>query len=161
MTADSALSNSIRGAHVLTRALLILGVMLYALLSQAAADELVVQGEYLIQRRPARPGDQQAIRQKQYAVQSASKYFEVVSVGTQVRSKATSSRLVPLERSLVERDCASIRSDLTVRTCEPNVVRHLLATPNDTNFASQWALNNAVQSDINAPEAWNIGTGTK
>lgn len=161
MRKEASLGSAIWRSRLSRTVCATLGLMLFAASIQASADELVVQGEYIIQRRPARPGDQQTIRQKSYAVQSASKYFEVVSVGTQVRSKATSPRLVPLERSLVERDCASIRSDLTVRTCEPNVVRHLFATPNDTNFTSQWALNNAVQSDINAPEAWEVGTGTK
>lgn len=138
-----------------------LGLLVSVGSPQAFADELVVQGEYILQRRPARPGDQRSVSKKQYAVQSASKFFEVVSVGAHVRPQGASARLVPLDRAVVERDCAGIRSDPTVRTCEPNVVRRFLATPNDTNFSSQWALNSAANSDINAPEAWDYGTGTK
>lgn len=57
----------------------------------------------------------------------------------------------------------------------PDCVRKLVATPNDTNYATyQWALNNTGQyvpfdagpamgtpdADIDAPEAWDLTTGT-
>ncbi len=129
--------------------------------AQATAEELVVEGEYIIQRRPARPGDEVSSSLKSYSVQHASKFFELVVVGDRAQAKESSSRRVPLDRALIERDCARIRRDPTVLTCEPNVVRHLLAAPNDTDFSSQWPLNNNVDSDINAPEAWNVGIGTK
>jgi len=33
-------------------------------------------------------------------------------------------------------------------------------TPNDTNFSSQWALNQPSDDDIDAPEAWDVSTGS-
>lgn len=49
---------------------------------------------------------------------------------------------------------------------EPNFLLVPSSIPNDTSFATQWALNNTGQSgglvdaDIDAPEAWNITTGS-
>lgn len=49
---------------------------------------------------------------------------------------------------------------------EPNGIVWKAATPNDQYYASQWALNNTGQSggtadaDIDAPEAWDLTTGS-
>ena len=54
---------------------------------------------------------------------------------------------------------------------EPNGVNHLCDIPNDTNFSNQWYLHNTGQTfyesyhgtpdaDIDAPEAWDIETGS-
>ncbi len=49
---------------------------------------------------------------------------------------------------------------------EPNYVVHAFATPNDSRFAEQWALNNTGAAggtndvDLDAPSAWNITTGS-
>jgi subtilisin family serine protease len=49
---------------------------------------------------------------------------------------------------------------------EPNYLRHLLVDPNDTRLSELWALKNTGQSggtadaDIDAPEAWDIFTGS-
>lgn len=49
---------------------------------------------------------------------------------------------------------------------EPDHLVHLAATPNDTSFASQWGLHNTgqdggvVDADVDAPEAWDIHTGS-
>jgi subtilisin family serine protease len=49
---------------------------------------------------------------------------------------------------------------------EPNYIIHASAIPNDTRFSEQWALNNTGQTggtadaDIDAPEAWNLSTGS-
>lgn len=134
--------------------------------SAVTAEDTVVAGEYIIQRSPAHPTSAAAAAQRDkvvtrsYSIQSTSKSFEVVAVGAQLRAKDLSRRVSRHNPSVVERDCAEILKDPTVRTCEPNVVRTLFAVPNDTFFSSQWALDNNVNSDVNAPEAWNSGTGT-
>ena len=54
-----------------------------------------------------------------------------------------------------------------VQYAEPNYILHLNIIPNDPLFNQQWALNNTGQNngkpnaDINAPEAWDIETGSK
>lgn len=53
-----------------------------------------------------------------------------------------------------------------VEYAEPNYKRTLQATPNDTSFNSLWGLHNTGQTggtadaDIDAPEAWNLSTGS-
>lgn len=55
---------------------------------------------------------------------------------------------------------------------EPNSIAHLCSIPNDANFSSQWYLHNTGQviynntsgtpdADIDAPEAWDIETGSQ
>jgi subtilisin family serine protease len=49
---------------------------------------------------------------------------------------------------------------------EPNYVQSIAATPNDAQFGELWGLNNTgqtggtVDADIDAPEAWDIATGS-
>lgn len=53
-----------------------------------------------------------------------------------------------------------------VEFAEPNYLRYLNAVPNDPGFVNMWGLNNTgqtggtINADINAPEAWNITTGS-
>ncbi|MBC2695056.1 MAG: S8 family serine peptidase [Desulfobacteraceae bacterium] len=48
----------------------------------------------------------------------------------------------------------------------PNYIRYLNRTPNDPDYSEQWALNNTGQTggtpdaDIDAPEAWDLQTGS-
>ena len=61
---------------------------------------------------------------------------------------------------------ASYRADAGVLYAVPDGILRLDSTPNDTRYGQQWALNNVGQSggkpdaDIDAPEAWNISTGS-
>lgn len=48
----------------------------------------------------------------------------------------------------------------TVVTATPDFRVKLTATPNDTNYASQWALENNADTDIDAAQAWNYGTSS-
>lgn len=43
---------------------------------------------------------------------------------------------------------------------EPNGIAVPAVTPNDTRFGNQWNLNQANDHDIDAPEAWDITTGS-
>src|SRR5919204_2591314 len=63
-----------------------------------------------------------------------------------------------------------LRSDARIRYAEPNFIVHADALPNDPLFGRLWGLNNGGQSvggvpsvpdsDIDAPEAWNVTTGS-
>lgn len=54
-----------------------------------------------------------------------------------------------------------------VEIAEPNFVYHTMALPNDPNFGDLWGLNNTgtrggkADADIDAPEAWDLNTGSK
>jgi subtilisin family serine protease len=58
------------------------------------------------------------------------------------------------------------KNDSNIEYAEPNYIVHALGTPNDTYFKYQWGLHNAgqtagwVDSDINAPLAWDRLTGS-
>ncbi|MBI4171863.1 MAG: S8 family serine peptidase, partial [Actinobacteria bacterium] len=43
---------------------------------------------------------------------------------------------------------------------EPNYLYQLQATPNDPGFPSLWGMNQPSDADIDAPEAWDLHTGT-
>lgn len=56
--------------------------------------------------------------------------------------------------------------DPDVEYVEPNYYRYAMVTPDDTHFDLQWALHNTGQTggtddaDIDAPEAWEVQTGS-
>ena len=55
----------------------------------------------------------------------------------------------------------ALEDDPSVEFAEPNYVRHLTATlPNDPRFGDLWGLNQAADHDIDAPEAWDLNTGS-
>lgn len=55
----------------------------------------------------------------------------------------------------------ALESDSTVEFAEPNYISHLTATvPNDPRFADLWGLNQTADHDIDAPEAWDLNTGS-
>jgi hypothetical protein len=72
--------------------------------------------------------------------------------------------------SAAERARAALESSSGVLYAEPNFARSLQATPNDPYFGLLWGLHNTGQSvggtagtadaDIDAPEAWDVTTGS-
>ena len=60
----------------------------------------------------------------------------------------------------------ALRASPLVRFAEPDYRVHLNVVPNDPSFGSEWGLHNSGQSgglvdaDMDAPEAWNVSTGT-
>ena len=56
--------------------------------------------------------------------------------------------------------------EVNVEYANPNYRRELCATPNDTRFSELWGMHNTGQTggtanaDIDAPEAWNVSTGS-
>jgi len=47
-----------------------------------------------------------------------------------------------------------------VHYAEPNFIVNAAVVPNDPQFGSLWGLNNSSDADIDAPEAWDITTGS-
>jgi len=61
-------------------------------------------------------------------------------------------------RRLDELPALSLRRAIT---CTPNVVIRAVATrPNDPRFGELWGLNSSADNDIDAPEGWDITTGS-
>jgi subtilisin family serine protease len=62
---------------------------------------------------------------------------------------------------------AKIAKSPSVATAEPDFIVHALINPNDALLVAQYSLNNTGQTggtndaDIDAPEAWNYGTGNR
>jgi subtilase family serine protease len=58
------------------------------------------------------------------------------------------------------------RQDPNVEYAEPDFIASITLVPNDPSFSSQWSLDNIgqtggkVDADIDAPEAWDISTGS-
>ncbi len=131
-------------------------------IASSSADDLVASGEYIIQRRQPHPNSPKPSGDVRYSVKSTSKFFEIVSVHEdKVGVKQAGGFFVKLDPVKAKNECDLIRRDSTVRTCEPNFVRSIFNTPNDPDFSSQWSLNNDAKTDIDAPEAWSINTGSK
>ena len=55
---------------------------------------------------------------------------------------------------------SAFQSLTSVATAIPDFRVKLTATPNDTSYASQWALENSADADIDASQAWDYGTSS-
>jgi len=67
----------------------------------------------------------------------------------------------------VQQAVKAYKASALIEFAEPNYYRYLQAAPNDPGYAANmWGLNNigqtggTINADINAPEAWNITTGS-
>lgn len=66
----------------------------------------------------------------------------------------------------VDEALASYRRQPEVAFVQPNYISHITSTPDDPSFTDLWGLNNTgqdegtVDADIDAPEAWDITTGS-
>jgi subtilisin family serine protease len=70
-------------------------------------------------------------------------------------------RLVKLPHGKdVHAAAAALGARPEVLYAEPNWIYHAAATPNDPRYGQLWGLNQASDADIDAPEAWDITTGT-
>lgn len=63
------------------------------------------------------------------------------------------------DRASLDEVMSAYAADPFVVRVEPIGIHPVYAVPNDGNYASQWHLNQTNDRDIDAPEAWNIGTG--
>lgn len=60
----------------------------------------------------------------------------------------------------VDETIAALENDPRVEYAEPNYIYRASAVPNDPQMSQLWALHNANDADIDAPQAWDITTGS-
>ena len=71
------------------------------------------------------------------------------------------AELLALPRGMsVQEGVREFKGKRDVLYAEPNYVYQASATPNDARFGELWALNQAGDHDIDAPEAWGVTTGS-
>jgi len=69
--------------------------------------------------------------------------------------------LVKLPRGLLVEEAIRLYQRIPiVHYAEPNFIVNAAVVPNDPQFGSLWGLNNSSDADIDAPEAWDITTGS-
>jgi hypothetical protein len=98
------------------------------------------------------------------------KLLSKIGASEKRRFKRIRGALLQVKPDKLERALEELRSDDRVRYAEPNFLVHVDATPNDPFFNRLWGLHNTGQTvqgltgapdaDIDAPEAWNVTTGS-
>jgi subtilisin family serine protease len=94
------------------------------------------------------------------------------SIGAAVKKRSAfvpALELVQLPKGIsVEQAVSLYMANSAVEHAEPNYIRKPSTIPSDTSFGQQWALNNTgtfaggtPNADINAPEAWDVSTGSR
>ncbi len=137
---------------------------------QAAAAETpeVVPGEYIIKyaaTAPTQSGQTQGI-QAQSSKATVLANLGVSKVKTLNTASAELVKSKRIDGSYDDQYAKDLLASGIVEYIEPNYVIHALATPNDASYSTLWGMNNTGQSggvadvDIDAPEAWNITTGS-
>jgi subtilisin family serine protease len=113
-----------------------------------AHETTYVPGELLVKYKPS-------VRA------AATEYFRSRwGVSTLRRFKRVGVQHVKLPRDMTVEEALEIyRNDPDVEYVEPNYRRYATAIPNDSFFSDLWGLNNAGDTDIDAPEAWDITQG--
>jgi len=115
-----------------------------------AREPQYIPGEVLVKFKNTTP-DRDAVNL--HAASKTSKKRELRKLKLQ--------RLKLPEQMSVEEAIRKYRQDPNVEYAEPNFVVHALATvPTDTLFYLQRNLDNTDDTDIDAPEAWDINTGS-
>jgi len=88
---------------------------------------------------------------------------EIASMGAYIEKTFRMTRIsvlkVPAGKEL-DTAKALLRAGL-VEYAEPDYIQRICAIPNDPQFPNQWGLNNPQDTDIDAPEAWDISKGSK
>ncbi len=129
--------------------------------SPAGAQEAgppAVPGEIIISYGPSvTAGAIQAFQQ-----QNGLQEVDDLSIGS-----LTQTKLVSVPGEATSNLLQQLGNDPRVRFAEPNYIVSIGATPNDPSFGSLWGLHNTGQTggtpdaDIDAPEAWDITTGSQ
>lgn len=113
-----------------------------------AHEATYVPGELLVRYKPA-------VRA------AATEYFRSRWRVSTLRSfRRIGVQHVKLPKDMTVEEALEIyRNDPDVEYVEPNYLRYATAIPNDSFFSNLWGLNNAGDTDIDAPEAWDITQG--
>ena len=92
---------------------------------------------------------------------AASEYFRSrLGISTLRRFRRTGVQHLKLPKGMTVNEALAIyQNDPDVEYAEPNYRRYATAIPNDSFFSNLWGLNNAGDTDIDAPEAWDITQG--
>jgi subtilisin family serine protease len=157
------------GSRFLRRSVLVLAGALILAAPGAGADKGAVVGDAPLQRSGGLtnqafvPGE--LIVQFRAGASTAARTGALRTRGASVvqglGTKGLSLVKLP-EGASVTAAAQALESDPSVEFAEPNYVRHLTATlPNDPRFADLWGLNQVADHDIDAPEAWDLNTGSQ
>ena len=117
-----------------------------------ATSPPVVPNELIVGFKSSTPGAEQAAAVRQ-AGGSAKKHFRQIDA-------------ILVRASDADGVGEALAKNPNVRYVEPNYVVSIAATPNDTRYNELWGMNNTGQTggtpdaDIDAPEAWNVETGS-
>lgn len=136
-------------------------------------DELVsrTQGDRLI-KQTAMVGDHVLVKLQDPTTTDAAFLAQLKDAGATIRRKmpASGTWLVAFANPTLDTvpEAMTRLSALKpmVRFAEPDFIVHALATPNDADFSSLWGMHNTGQNsgvddvDIDAPEAWDLSTGS-
>jgi subtilisin family serine protease len=101
---------------------------------------------------------------RQYDITAAEPVFAGVGDSAQGLDRIYKLNLVTTADILAA--AADLSADAHVEYAEPNYLFHIGALPDDPRFSDEWGLHNTGQTggtedaDIDAPEAWDIITGT-
>ena len=116
------------------------------------------------------PGDLLVGFQSDVSAADQQKILKDVGADEKKSFKQIHGSLAHLASGDVDAAIAKLRRDPRVRYAEPNHVITIDSVPNDPAFANTWGLNNTGQTingapgtpdaDIDAPEAWNVTTGS-
>ncbi len=121
-----------------------------------SAEHPSVPGEFIVKFRSTTASRTQAAHRATLGVQLLQ------------QTKLTGSQLVRRTEGVEYNDAYAkqLLAEGIVEYIEPNYIVSIVGTPNDTRYSELWGLNNTGQTggtsdfDIDAPEAWNITTGS-
>jgi subtilisin family serine protease len=125
-------------------------------LAQDSEEPQFVPDELLVKFKPEVSGELIATLQAQFGLETIKVFTRTGLYHLRIRANLTV--LQAIER---------LQQHPAVEYAEPNYIRHLNRTPSDPRFPEMWGLNNTGQTggtpnaDINAPEAWDIQTGSR
>ncbi|MBX7137212.1 MAG: S8 family serine peptidase [Oligoflexia bacterium] len=117
----------------------------------------VVANHYIIQTLPVTDGA--ALSSSTYQTLRDFQNARLVVPNHAVASYVNEGQRRPYDPIMAALDCAQIQRDLTVQSCEPDLIRYFDAQPNDPYFAQQWSLTD-TELGSNAAAGWEFNTGS-
>lgn len=127
------------------------------------ASQLLRGNNSRISQRVAYAPGELLVKYRPFVGAAASEHFRsCFGVSTLRRFKNVDIDQVKLPEGMTVEEALEIyRQDPDVEYAEPNYLRYATATiPDDTFFSTLWGLSNGSDKDIDAPEAWDLATGS-
>ena len=121
--------------------------------NSVATSPPVVPNELIVGFKSSVPAAQQAAAVQQAGASQRQRFDQIDAVLIRVSGAQ-------------DQVAKALLNDPRVRYVEPNHIVSIAATPNDTRYNELWGMNNTGQTggtpdaDIDAPEAWNVETGS-